>query len=373
MTRQGKVSHYLPGANSPQGFYSLYDHIAPADANKIFVIKGGPGVGKSTFMKAIARELVDRGYDVEYHHCSADNNSIDAIYIPAGDIALLDGTAPHVVDPKYPGAVDEIIHLGDHWNEAGMRAPDNKAGAIRTAKGCNFHFKRANDCLRAAKAYLDEWAAYHTACLDGAAVSAAGEDLIARVLPQRQSKPGRARRLFASAITYDGAKHWLGDIFDGAAQRYILTGAPGTGKSAMAGRLTETALARGYDLTVFHCPMFPDRVDHVLIHDTNVGVITSFWPHEYDPKPGDQVIDTSAFVDADQLAAFRAEIAAAQAGYEAAIAREMHHLGRAKQIHDELEQYYIPHMDFAAIEQRRQQTLGRILELIAERQPLHAD
>jgi len=368
MSSHGEITHYMPGANTPQGFYSLYDHIARVDANKIFVLKGGPGVGKSTFMKAIARELLDRGYDVEYHHCSADNNSIDAIYIPAGDIALVDGTSPHVVDPKNPGAVDEIIHLGDYWNEEALREPATRTAILRLTRACTFRFKRANDALRAAKAYLDEWSAYYAEHLDQAAVASAGEDLIEATVARRLAKKGSARRHFASAITYDGAKSWLASLFDGCARRYVIQGPPGTGKAAILGRLAETALARGYALEVFHCPMFPERVDHLLIRDLNLGVITDFWPHEYVPKPGDRVIDTGTFVDQAGVSGYAADIAAAEEGYQAAIAREIYQLGQAKQNHDELERCYIPHMDFVGVEARRLRTLERILGLIAERQ-----
>lgn len=373
MAGQGTIMHAFPGANTPQGFFSLYDHIAAVDANKVFVIKGGPGVGKSTFMRKIAEDLLSKGFDVEYHHCSADNNSIDAIYIPAADAALLDGTAPHVVDPKNPGAVDEIIHLGDYWDEEQLRAPDNKAAIIRTNAACSFRFKRANDALRAAKAYLDEWRAYYAEALDVGALNARTEDLIAEILPKRTGRKGKARRLFASAITYDGAKHWLGAMFDKAAKRYVILGEPGTGKAYMVGRLAETALARGYTVDVYHCPMHPDQVDHLYIRELNVAVIKSIWPHEYTPKQGDVVIDTGAFVDKARLGAFAADIEAAKAGFKAAIEREIYQLGMAKKNHDELERYYIPHMDFKAVEERRQQTLDRILQFIAERQPASAD
>lgn len=368
MTRQGTVTHLFPGANTPQGFYSLYDHIAAAGANKIFVIKGGPGVGKSTFMKKIAADLTARGFDLEYHHCSADNNSLDAIYIPAGDIALLDGTAPHVVDPKHPGAVDEILHLGDFWNEAAMRAPENKAAILKYTKACGFRFKRANDALKAAKAYLEEWKAYYADALDQAAVYTASEDLIAELLPVRLPKAGKVRRLFASAITYDGAKHWLDSLFGGASSRVVVRGEPGTGKSTILGRLADAAQARGYSLDVYHCPMYPDQVDHLYIRETGVAVITSFWPHEYTPAPDDVLIDTNAFVDKEKLAAYADDIDAARAGYKAAIDREIYQLGLAKKLHDELERYYVPHMDFAAIEELRLKTLDRILRLIEEKQ-----
>ena len=44
---------YFLGANSKDGFYSLYGGF-PADKNAfLHIIKGGPGTGKSGFMRAL--------------------------------------------------------------------------------------------------------------------------------------------------------------------------------------------------------------------------------------------------------------------------------------------------------------------------------
>lgn len=96
---KGKVRHMFPGGNTSKGFYSFYNYIiSQEDAKRIFILKGGPGVGKSTFMKKTAAEMLERGYDVEYMHCSSDNSSLDGLVIPKTGVAMIDGTAPHVVD-----------------------------------------------------------------------------------------------------------------------------------------------------------------------------------------------------------------------------------------------------------------------------------
>ena len=95
---KGMIRHMFPGGNSSRGFFSYYSYILPQEeARRIFIIKGGPGVGKSTFMKKAGQELVERGYDVEFMHCSSDNNSLDGMVVPKLGIAMIDGTAPHVV------------------------------------------------------------------------------------------------------------------------------------------------------------------------------------------------------------------------------------------------------------------------------------
>ena len=93
---KGRIRHMFPGGNTAQGFFSYYDYIlSQEEATRIICIKGGPGVGKSRFIKILVEEIQDRGYNVEYMHCSSDNNSLDGVVIPAIKVALLDGTAPH--------------------------------------------------------------------------------------------------------------------------------------------------------------------------------------------------------------------------------------------------------------------------------------
>src|SRR5690554_6153355 len=100
---ENRARHIFLGGNTHLGFFSYYDHILPQeDADIIFVIKGGPGTGKSSCMKKSAREMLSRGHVVEFMHCSSDSDSLDGIVIRDLKAAMLDGTAPHVVDPKHP-------------------------------------------------------------------------------------------------------------------------------------------------------------------------------------------------------------------------------------------------------------------------------
>ena len=62
-------------------------------------------------MKTIGHEMVEKGYDVEFFHCSADPDSLDGVHIPALKLALIDGTSPHVIDPRFPGGFDESVNL----------------------------------------------------------------------------------------------------------------------------------------------------------------------------------------------------------------------------------------------------------------------
>ena len=55
----GKAAHmrseareFFAAANTEEGFYSIFESVFPPSAlDKIFIIKGGPGTGKSTLMR----------------------------------------------------------------------------------------------------------------------------------------------------------------------------------------------------------------------------------------------------------------------------------------------------------------------------------
>lgn len=93
---KGKETSYFLGANTHRGFYSLYDHyINTQDGDFLWVVKGGPGCGKSSFMRHIGKAALRAGLAVEYIYCSGDPKSLDGVYIPKLRVAYVDGTAPH--------------------------------------------------------------------------------------------------------------------------------------------------------------------------------------------------------------------------------------------------------------------------------------
>lgn len=90
-----KVSFFL-GANTPSGFYSLYDQlIDPDEARRVYLLKGGPGCGKSSLMRRVAAALEEAGEAAEYIQCSGDPGSLDAVVFPRLGAAIVDATAPH--------------------------------------------------------------------------------------------------------------------------------------------------------------------------------------------------------------------------------------------------------------------------------------
>ncbi|MBP0963244.1 MAG: hypothetical protein J6Q99_03000, partial [Oscillospiraceae bacterium] len=118
MAEKTEALHYFLGANTPQGFVSRYDQLGNAEEGwRCYVIKGGPGSGKSTLMKKLAKAMAKREPDMELIHCSSDHNSLDGIILPRCRVAVADGTPPHTIEPKFPGAYEVTVPLFGCWQD----------------------------------------------------------------------------------------------------------------------------------------------------------------------------------------------------------------------------------------------------------------
>lgn len=111
---------FFAAANSGHGFISFYNEIFNCESiERRYLIKGGPGTGKSTFMRRVSDEAEKAGMRVERYRCSADPASLDGVIINR-KVAIIDSTAPHTVEPTLVGARDILIDLGVFWNSNGL-------------------------------------------------------------------------------------------------------------------------------------------------------------------------------------------------------------------------------------------------------------
>ena len=123
MTKTNRI-RYFAACNSEHGFHSFYSQVFRETLPRIYIIKGGPGTGKSSLMRRAADRAQERGFYVEEICCSSDPDSLDGIlaFDECGreQLAVLDGTAPHVRELELAGARDEILYVGDFWSVAAL-------------------------------------------------------------------------------------------------------------------------------------------------------------------------------------------------------------------------------------------------------------
>ncbi|MCK8816437.1 PRK06851 family protein [Natroniella sulfidigena] len=356
------IKNYFSSGNTSKGFYSFFEYL-PYQCDRVFMIKGGPGTGKSTFMKRIAEKMVEEGYDLEKHWCSSDKESLDGVVIPQLKVAFLDATAPHLVDPKYPGAVDEIINLGRYWDRSPLE--ENKDEIVSLSKAKWNSFQKAYAYLKEAKLIHDEWEDYYLEGMNFQQANRKAEELIEQIFGEQKlaEQLGAERHLFGSAFTAQGTVDYFDNITNDMEYRYIIKGRAGTGKSTLVKRVGKAARERGFDVCYGHCSFDPESVDLLVIDELKVALLDGTAPHVVDPADqNDQIVNMLECVDSEVIKSNKRRIANTKRRYQIVMDKARDMIKQAKFFHDEQEDYYIEAMDFSAVEERRQEVEEEVLK-----------
>ena len=340
----------FPGAMGPDGFISCFDHLIDDSLlRRKLILKGGPGVGKSTFMRRIHAALCANGEASTLYFCSGDPDSLDGVAVPHTGLLILDGTAPHVVDPEIPGARDSIINLGECLDEPAMRPrlPHIRACMADHAV-CS---RRARACLAAAAALARDNAAVLQAATDEERLFRMTQALIQAVLASDAPKDAvpRARPIITDAITPKGE---ISLIAENAQPRVIrLLFHWGMDGTAVLRQISAAAHAAGYSTEEHLCPTVPERLLHVSIPALSTLITTG------DQLAAEQTFDFAACIPQSALLRHECALEQGRAGIQLHLHRASAALAQAKQFHDELESFYVPNMDFAKWQTMLDQTL----------------
>jgi hypothetical protein len=355
----GIERHMYPGNNTPEGFFSYYQYIlGQREADKIICIKGGPGVGKSTFMKKIGEAMLEEGHNVDFMHCSSDNNSLDGIVLRDKKIALIDGTSPHIVDPINPGAVDSIIHLGDYWDEEGIRK--NRDALISNNERIKSIFARVYNYLAAAGKMYDNLSSIYESAIKHEELYKISAKIIGDELAHREisSKQGDIKKYFASAITPCGFENYISTLLECCRKVYLIDAPVGVSSERMLNLFMEGSVYRGFSVEAYYCPMKPStKLEHLLIPDLSLAFVTSNQYHTVD-KSALQAeivpINLETIIRYDSIKYLENILLDSKTKMEELLDKAILCLGQAKKEHDELEKYYVPNMDFLKIDALRQ-------------------
>ncbi|WP_053957596.1 hypothetical protein [Inediibacterium massiliense] len=357
MNQNGRIKKVFPGGNTSKGFYSYYDQIIDSKATKLWIIKGGPGVGKSSFMRKIGYEIAQNGYDVEFHQCSSDYDSLDGIMIPDLKMAMIDGTSPHVVDPKYPGAVDEILNFGQFWNELGIQK--HKESIIRISKETSKCFQRAYKFFAAAKLIRDDMNAIYEEALERRKLDQKLVTLKKELFHHLDyNEEGKIRHLFGSAFTPKGYVDYYDTILEGIQTIYYVDGTYIDTMSQLIEKIAYEGMSRGLNVEVYHEPLDEKNIQTLIIPLLQVGITTSDrYAHSCNQK-----IVFSDFLKRDILSLYEDLLKEDRKFYEELIDTGIFNIKKAKEKHDQLEKIYIEYMDFKKIDELRENILQKILK-----------
>ena len=349
-----QVTNFFVGANSGDGFQNLFSEMIDLEQMQDFMIlKGGPGVGKNTFMRSLGRYMEEAGLAVEYLWCSGDPDSLDGVVIPELRCAVADGTSPHVLEPAYPAAVDRYVNLGQFYDIAAAKAAAEEVKAHTHAYQAAY--VRAYHSLKAAREVEKDAIAAARATFDAEKARRRVEGTIGREL-RRGSEEGRTTRRFLGSVTHKGYI-WRFDSVDALCPRvYELQDSFELAGDLLA-HIHAAATEKGWDTIVCAAPEEPSRMEHLLIPTLGLAFVTSREGMEYGQKPYRRIrLDAMTDITAGKGRLHFQQRMVGLLRREAIAA-----LQEAKANHDALEAVYNPYVDFEGVHTLAALEAGRLL------------
>ena len=350
---------YFYGSNTSQGFISCFDNLYEKTPEmKMYILKGGPGTGKSSLMKKVA-DIADKFYeDLILAPCSSDPDSLDAVIIRSKKICIADGTSPHVLEPKFPGVVEEIINLGECWDGEKLKANGNEI--IKLTRQNSAYHRKCMQFLAAAASVKKDNLHLAKKYLDIKKIRRFSTRFASKHFDSPSGKIGKENKRFLSAVTPKGLVFFDETIDELCDHITVIKDDIGASAAAVLQELRCYALGCGHDIVTSYCPVFPEILEHIIIPELRLAVITSNSFHNVKFEHQKTVNSRRFISDTCDIANRTAfNLKAEKELLESAIEQ----MQKAKANHDELEGFYIQAMNFDLLNSKTSELLSGIESL----------
>lgn len=334
---------YFAAANSAVGF--VCDYSACFDGSRIdrvYAVKGGPGTGKSRFLRDVAGYAQKEGFVCEYVYCSSDPDSLDGVILQKGarGIALLDATAPHVYEPRLPGAREELVNLGVFWDGDALERQRELIKELQAQK--SRAYQRAYRYLAAAGAFSEARDLLVEPYLRADAICALAKSLMEGIGTDDAFSEQTARM---GSIGMQG-RVYLDTYLAHAGEIVVLEDCRGIAWRLME-ELRQIALSRGIAIRVSHDPLMPERID--AISCLSSGRTFVILPRGACLRPH-RSVSVRRLLRVEEMGEVRRECNALARSVRAAVGSAALAMCDVRRAHFALEEIYSATMNFAAKE-----------------------
>ena len=352
--------HIFAGNNTEKGFYNYFDHLITSwNLDKIYILKGGPGVGKSSFMKRLAKHFTRRGEYIEYIHCSNDHNSLDGIIIPNQKMAMVDGTAPHIIEPKLPGLIEEILDFSKFLKEENLKKQKSKIRSLTREKTLSFqsgyyHLEIAGLISKIIdQIYYPFFDHDSKHLVESQIISDLNQLLDSMAEHHKNDKKGKIRKAFSEAHTAGGYISYTKNLCKNKLV-WSLVNPSINNTSLLLNNLVSILTYYGYDIESYYLPLHPDKLQHIYIKNLNLMIISS---QEIPIVESEKVYSFLNCINQDQVD--QDELKEYKKLYNLFLEKATNKFKEASQKHDLLEKIYIKNMDFNKVDNLYEEILSR--------------
>ncbi len=352
---KNRIEYVFTSGYTSQGYYSYLPALL-SRIERVILLQGAPGSGRSTFIRSIGLNLAERGYRVQFWPSPLDASYIDGVYLQQLKTVVMSGDAAGSTKlDHHPGVIIHSIDLRDYYNSGELAdAQVEIAGLTDQLESILDDVKSS---LEVAQESQKQLAWNYERLLNPGKLQALSQQLIATILGEGE----QATHYFARAITSDGMVDFFEEITRDCTRRFILQGPPGSGKSWVMRRIGEEALAQGHKVAFYHSGLDPNLLEMVVLQSLEIAVVDSDIVRVAN-RPGDRYINLAECWD-DQDPINHAEVRETERLVSNRLYQAVQGLTRARQVEKKLSKLFTKAMRFEQVDARREELIMEILQM----------
>ncbi len=337
---------YFLAANSCEGFLSFFgSSYNPKDNWRCYIIKGGPGTGKSSFMKKVAKYAENKNEKYILCPCSSDPQSLDAVILPNKKTVILDGTAPHTIDPIYPAVCEEILNFGQFWDRSKIEnnneiidiTDQNKALHKSVSKYLNAAGQIMLDSYKIALSYTKK-----------AEAKSFADKLIKKHIPHKNGTPYEWV-CFIEGITPEGIVAYPETITEKYKNIIVISDKYRACSNIIMNEVRNFCLLNGYEIITLKNPFLPSVIiDHIIIPELSLAFVSEDNSLLFTTEV--RRIHSRRFTSNKQLHNSASRLRLNRKIINSLLTTATQTLRQAKAVHDKLEKHYISIMNYSDLE-----------------------
>lgn len=329
-----KIRFFL-GANSGSEFVTYFKQLQRQNCSmQLLIFKGGPGSGKSSLMKRVMKFGEAKGHTIEAIACASDPNSLDAVIDHTASFAMMDGTAPHTEDPSLPGARHHILYTGDLWDTAKLSSNNSEIEKLSIAvSDCH---KGAGAYIKGAVALLSENMRYAESYIQKKKALAFANSIIEKL---KGSGESRTEKRLLSAVSVGEIKLFPETPYLLADKVFVIDDDMGAASDFILKAISCGAKLRDESFIYCPCSVMPKKCDHLIFPDSRIAVVTQNSFLRFNGKAEEERFYSPL--------PFEEECITRQKHAKELLDKACALVKKAKDIHDDLEAFYIDAMDFS--------------------------
>lgn len=325
---------FFLSAQTPLGFVSRLSLLADPDRfPRVWLLKGGTRAKRSALIVRLAETAEESGQQV----CRVLDPLAPMLLEAAfwDGFSVIDAAGPHPIEPRYPGAVERVVWLGECWDEQELAAL--RRDLIAADREHTRLLEQARRYLGAADTLWGDRFRMANEATDRAKIERQAD----RIAAQEFSRPhGDVREGVCLLSTTDHACGPAADAMESLGRVVLLEDEIGPSASHLLAALRRRGGERAQRMLCGYSPFSPyERLEQLIFPDLSLGFFTvnERLPAVKNPQ---RVINARRFTDREILAACKSRIA-----FHRKAARQMTLLAKetlalAREEADRIEQLY---------------------------------